>query len=108
MKHHFNTPVSVIRVTGQKDSNGIFAKRKPKTIGQYLCHIIKTETSEKLDEKPIIFVIKKVIGLPKAADIVRGDEISLLDHRYLVIDVVPRRYWKEIRVTCEVKGSEHS
>lgn len=107
MKHHFHTPVSVIRVTGQKDSNGIFTKRRPETIGQYLCSIIKTETSEKLDEKPIIFVIKKVIGLPKNADIMLGDEISLLGRRYLVIDVVPRRYWKEIHVTCEVKGSEH-
>lgn len=107
MKHHFNTPITVIRVTDGEDKDG-FTKRSSKPIGKHLCHIIKTETSEKLDEKPIIFVIKKVIGLPKAADIILGDEISLLGRRYLVIDVVLRRYWKEIRVTCEVKGSEHS
>jgi hypothetical protein len=107
MKHRFHTPLSIIRVVDTEDADG-FTKRKPMKVGEYRCSILKTETTEKLDEKPVLFVIKKTIGLPKEADVQLGDEISLLGRRYLVIDIAPHRYWKEISVTCEVKGSEHS
>lgn len=107
MKHRFNTPLSVIRVADIEDIDG-FTKRNPTKVGEWNCSVIKTETTEKLDSKPILFVLKKIIGLPKGADVLLGDETSLLGRRYLVIDVIPRRYWKEIHVTCEVKGSEHS
>jgi hypothetical protein len=70
------------------------------------CFLIKTETSEKTDSKPVLYIVKKTIGVPKASDIQLGDEVVLLGRRYLVIDSIPRRYWREVLVTCEVKGND--
>lgn len=108
MNHRFHTLLSVYRVTRKREGDDLFSDRKSSKVADLQCNVIKTETTEKIDEKPVLYIIKKTIGLPKAADILLSDEIVLLGRRYLVIDVIPRRYWKEIRATCEVKGSEHS
>lgn len=108
MNHRFHTPLSVYRVTRKKDGDDLFSDRKSTKTGDFKCFVVKTETSEKTDEKPVLYIIKKTIGLPKSADVKISDEILLLGRRYLVIDAIPRRYWREILVTCEVKGSEHS
>ncbi|AJS59207.1 hypothetical protein [Paenibacillus sp. IHBB 10380] len=108
MNHRFNTPLSVYRVTGKKDSDDLFSDRKSTKAGDYKCFVVKTETSEKTDEKPVLYIIKKTIGLLKSADVKLSDEILLLGRRYLVIDMIPRRYWREIQAACEVKGSERS
>lgn len=108
MNHRFHTPLALYRVTRKKDGGDLFSDRKSSKIGDYKCFVVKTETSEKTDEKPVLYIIKKTIGLPKSADVKLSDEILLLGRRYLVIDAIPRRYWLEIRVVCEVKGSERS
>ncbi|MDO7908432.1 hypothetical protein Q5741_18690 [Paenibacillus sp. JX-17] len=108
MNHRFKMPLVVYRVTSKEDSDDLFSDRKPSKTAELKCFVIKTETSEKTDEKPVLFILKKQLGVAKHADVQLGDEVSLLGRRYLVIDVVPRRYWTEIQITCEVKGSEHS
>ncbi|WP_339302210.1 hypothetical protein NSQ90_16050 [Paenibacillus sp. FSL H7-0737] len=52
--------------------------------------------------------MKKTIGVPKTADVQISDEVLLFGRKYLVIDSNPRRYWRELLVTCEVKGSERA
>lgn len=108
MNHRFHTPLSIYRVGHRKDADGLFHDRKSGKVMDLKCVIVKTETTEKTDEKPVLYIIKKTIGIPKKADIRLSDEIVLVGRRYLVIDVIPRRYWKELRVICEVKGSERA
>lgn len=108
MNHRFHTPLSVYRVSHRKDPDGYFNDRKSGKVMDLKCVIVKTETTEKTDEKPVLYIIKKTIGIPKKADIRLSDEIVLVGRRYLVIDVIPRRYWKELRVICEVKGNERA
>ncbi|WP_433943371.1 hypothetical protein [Paenibacillus sp. SN-8-1] len=108
MNHRFKTPLIVYRISAKKDADDLFSDRKPSKTAELKCFVIKTETSEKTDEKPILFLIKKQVGVAKHANVQLGDEVSLLGRRYLVIDVIPRRYWTEIQITCEVKGSERS
>ncbi|MEK5162069.1 hypothetical protein NYE69_06960 [Paenibacillus sp. FSL R5-0527] len=112
MNHRFKTPLALYRV-GSKQGEGdngddLFSDRKSGKVGDLKCFVIKTETSEKTDEKPVIYIVKKTIGVPKKADVQFSDEVVLAGRRYLVIDSIPRRYWREILVTCEVKGSERA
>ena len=108
MNHRMNTPLAVYRVGRQKDVDNLFSDRKAGKVADLKCTIVKTETTEKTDVSPVVYIIKKTIGVVKTSDVHLSDEILLLGRRYLVIDVIPRRYWKEIRATCEVKGSEHA
>lgn len=104
MRHHFHTPLQVIRVTGQKD--GEFTTRKPTVVGEYKCVVVNTSNSSKVDEKPVTWTITKTVGLSLQADVRRGDEVLLEGARFLVIDVTPHRYSKQIMLTAEVKGHD--
>ncbi|MFF3923557.1 hypothetical protein [Paenibacillus lactis] len=106
MNHRFKTPLAVYRVGSKRDGDDLFSDRKSGKVADLKCFVIKTETSEKTDSKPVLYIVKKTIGVPKASDIQLGDEVVLLGHRYLVIDSIPRRYWRELLVTCEVKGND--
>lgn len=108
MNHRMNTPLAVYRVGRQQDGDNLFSDRKSAKVDDLKCFVVKTETTEKTDANPVIYIIKKTIGVPKKADVRLSDEILLHGRRYLVIDVTPRRYWTEIRATCEVKGSERA
>lgn len=108
MNHRFQTPLAVFRVGSQRDADGLFNERKSGKVIDLKCIVIKTETSEKTDNKPVMYIIKKTIGIPKKADVRLSDEVLLLGRRYLVIDSIPRRYWREILAICEVKGSERA
>ncbi len=104
MKHHFRTPLQVIRVTGQQD--GDFTTRKPGVVAEYKCVVVSTSSSSKTDEKPVTWTITKKVGLPLQADIRRGDEVLLQGERLLVIDVTPHRYSLQATLAAEVKGHD--
>ncbi|AWP25394.1 hypothetical protein [Paenibacillus sp. Cedars] len=106
MNHRFKTPLAVYRVGSKRDDDDLFSDRKSGKVDDLKCFVIKTETSEKTDSKPVLYIVKKVIGVPKAADVQLSDEVLLHGRRYLVIDSIPRRYWRELLVTCEVKGND--
>lgn len=106
MNHRFKTPLAVYRVGSKRDDDNLFNDRKSSKIDDFKCFVIKTETTEKLDSNPVIYIVKKTIGVAKTADIRLSDEVLLFGRRYLVIDANPRRYWKELQLTCEVKGNE--
>ncbi|MDT8979983.1 hypothetical protein RQP50_27515 [Paenibacillus sp. chi10] len=108
MNHRFNTPLAVYRVGSKRDDDDLFNDRKSGKVLDLKCFVIKNETSEKMDSKPVVYIIKKTVGIPKKADVRYSDEVLLHGRRYLVIDSIPRRYWREILVTCEVKGSERA
>ncbi|NOJ73196.1 hypothetical protein [Paenibacillus alvei] len=108
MNHRFNTPLAVYRVGGKRDGDNLFNDRKTGKVADLKCFLIKTETSEKMDSKPVTYIIKKMIGIPKKADVRLSDEVLLYGRRFLVIDSIHRRYWRELLVTCEVKGSERA
>lgn len=108
MKHRFNTPLSVIRVADKNDDEDLFSDRKSAVVAKTLCNVFQSTSTEKTDVSPVVFIIKKTVGVSKDIDIMLGDEVSLQGRRYLVIDVIPRRHWKEVSMTCEVKGSEHA
>jgi hypothetical protein len=106
VNHRFKTPIAVYRVGSKRDDDDLFNDRKSGKIADFKCHIIKTETSDKADAKPVMYIVKKTIGVPKTADVRVSDEVVLFGRRYLVIDSDPRRYWRELLVTCEVKGND--
>lgn len=106
MNHRFKTPLAVYRVGSKRDGDDLFSDRKPGKVDDLKCFVIKTETSEKTDSKPVMYFVKKTIGVAKTADVRISDEVVLLGRRYLVIDSDPRRYWRELLVTCEVKGHD--
>lgn len=104
MRHHFRTPLQVIRITSQKD--GEFTVRKPGVVGEYKCVIVSTSSSSKTDEKPVTWTITKKVGLPLKADVQRGDEVLLQGDRFLVIDTNPHRYSLHVTMVAEVKGHD--
>lgn len=106
MRHRFDTTLDVYATTGVKGANNVIMPGITK-VSTLPCKIVKTENTARTDTKPTVFVLKKIIGVPKEANILLGYEIELpgADRRYLVTDVVPHRYWQEIHVECEVKGS---
>ncbi|MEY8748621.1 hypothetical protein AB9M62_57210 [Bacillales bacterium AN1005] len=106
MNHRFKTPLAVLRVGSEPDSNNLFSDRKSGKIADLKCHLIKTEISDKTDTAPVMYIVKKTVGVPKKADVNISDEVVLLGRRYLVIDANPRRYWMELLLTCEVKGND--
>lgn len=106
MNHRFKTPLAVYRVGSKRDDDNLFNDRKTGMVAELKCHIIKTETSDKADAKPMIYIVKKTVGVPKMADVKISDEVVLFGRRYLVIDANPRRYWMELLLTCEVKGND--
>ncbi|WP_338542807.1 hypothetical protein [Paenibacillus tundrae] len=106
MNHRFKTPLTVYRVGNKRDDNNLFDVREPGQSTTLKCHLIKTEISDKTDTKPVMYIIKKTIGVPKSADVQISDEIVLSGRRYLVIDANPRRYWMELLASCEVKGND--
>ncbi|MEW4368625.1 hypothetical protein [Paenibacillus kandeliae] len=104
MKHHFRTPLQVIRITAQQD--GEFTVPKPGVVGEYKCVIVSVSSSSKTDEKPVTWTITKKVGLPLKADVQRGDEVLLQGGRFLVIDINPHRYSLQITMVAEVKGHD--
>ncbi|MCM3206393.1 hypothetical protein [Paenibacillus illinoisensis] len=106
MNHRFKTPLAVYRVGSKRDGDNLFNDRKTGMVADLKCHIIKTETSDKADAKPVMYIVKKTVGVPKMADVKISDEVVLFGRRYLVIDANPRRYWMELLLTCEVKGND--
>lgn len=106
MNHRFKTPLAVYRVGSKRDGDDLFNDRKSSKVADLKCHLIKTEASDKTDTAPVMYIIKKTIGVPKSADVRISDEVVLFGRRYLVIDSDPRRYWRELLVTCEVKGND--
>ena len=105
MNHRFKTPLAVYRVGSKRDGDDLFSDRKSGKVADLKCFVIKTETSENRLQTSAVHC-QKTIGVPKASDIQLGDEVVLLGRRYLVIDSIPRRYWRELLVTCEVKGND--
>ncbi|WP_440960548.1 hypothetical protein ACN6KS_22625 [Paenibacillus nitricinens] len=103
-----NTPLAVYRVGRQQDADNLFSDRKAGKVADLNCFVVKTQTDVKAESIPVIYIVKKTIGVPKNADVRISDEVLLFGRRYLVIDSNPRRYWRELLVTCEVKGSEHA
>lgn len=89
-----------------RDGDDLFSDRKSGKVADLKCFVIKTETSEKTDSKPVMYIVKKTIGVAKTSDVRISDEVVLFGRRYLVIDSDPRRYWRELLVTCEVKGHD--
>jgi hypothetical protein len=108
MNHRFKTPLAVYRTGSKRDDDGLFDDRKSGKVADLKCLVIRTQTESKADAKPVMYIVKKTIGISKAADVRISDEVVLLGRRYLVIDANPHRYWKELLVTCEVKGSDRA
>lgn len=106
MNHRFKTPLALFRVGSKRDGDDLFSDRKSAKVADLKCFVIKTETSEKTDSKPVMYIVKKTIGVDKTSDVRVSDEVVLFGRRYLVIDSDPRRYWRELLVTCEVKGHD--
>lgn len=106
MNHRLKIPLAVYRVGSKRDDDNLFNVRKSGKIDDLKCFVIKMETTEKLDSNPVIYIVKKTIGVAKTADVQLSDEVILFGRRYLVIDSNPRRYWRELLLTCEVKGNE--
>lgn len=107
MRHRFDTSLDIYRVGGtRKPGSNVIQPRKTKVL-TCPCKLIKTDNSARLDSKPAVFILKKTIAVPKDAPILLGDEAELVgnNRRYLVIDIIPHRYWKEIKAECEVQGS---
>lgn len=104
MKHHFRTPLQVIRIAAQED--GEFTVRKPGIVGDYKCVVVSTSSSSKTDEKPVTWTITKKVSTSLTADIRRGDEVLLQGDRFLVIDVNPHRYSLQVTMVAEVKGHD--
>ncbi|MEK4106873.1 hypothetical protein NST28_22505 [Paenibacillus sp. FSL R10-2791] len=103
-----NNLLEVYRVGRQKDEDDLFSDRKSGKITDLKCFVVKTQTDAKAESTPVIYIVKKTIGVPKNADVRISDEVLLFGRKYLVIDSNPRRYWRELLVTCEVKGSERA
>lgn len=103
-----NTPLVVYRVGRQQDADNLFSDRKTGKVADLKCFVVKTQTDAKAESTPVIYIVKKTIGVAKTADVRISDEVLLFGRKYLVIDSNPRRYWRELLVTCEVKGSEHA
>lgn len=108
MNHRMNTPLEVYRVGRQKDADDLFSDRKSGKVTELKCFVVKTQTDAKAESTPVIYIVKKTIGVPENADVRISDEVLLFGRKYLVIDSNPRRYWRELLVTCEVKGSERA
>ncbi|MEK5376565.1 hypothetical protein MF628_002016 [Paenibacillus polymyxa] len=108
MNHRFHTPLSVYRTESKRDDDDLFDDRKSGKVADLKCFVVKTQTEAKADSKPIMYIVKKTIGILKQADVKLSDEVVLLGRRYLVIDSIPRRYWRELLVTCEVKGNDRA
>ncbi|MEC0131532.1 MULTISPECIES: hypothetical protein [Paenibacillus] len=108
MNHRMNTLLEVYRVGRQKDADDLFSDRKSGKVADLKCFVVKTQTDAKAESTPVIYIVKKTIGVPKNADVRISDEVLLFGRKYLVIDSNPRRYWRELLVTCEVKGSERA
>ena len=108
MNHRFKTPLAVYRVGQKRDDDDLFDDRKSGKITDVKCFVVTTTTEAKADAKPVMYIVKKTVGVPKTADIKLSDEVVLLGRRFLVIDSIPRRYWRELLVTCEVKGNDRS
>lgn len=108
MNHRMNNLLEVYRVGRQKDEDDLFSDRKSGKITDLKCFVVKTQTDAKAESTPVIYIVKKTIGVPKNADVRISDEVLLFGRKYLVIDSNPRRYWRELLVTCEVKGSERA
>lgn len=106
MNHRFKTPLAVYRVGSKRDGDDLFNDRKSIKIADHKCHVIKTETSGQADAKPVVYIVKKTVGVSKTADVRISDEVVLFGRRYLVMDANPRRYWMELLLTCEVKGND--
>ncbi|WP_025682605.1 hypothetical protein [Paenibacillus maysiensis] len=108
MNHRFKTPLAVYRVGQKRDDDDLFDDRKSGKVTDVKCFVVKTQTEAKADSKPVMYIVKKTVGVPLGADIRLSDEVVLLGRRYLVIDSIPRRYWRELLVTCEVKGNDRA
>ncbi|OMD64669.1 hypothetical protein BSK62_17005 [Paenibacillus odorifer] len=108
MNHRMNTLLEVYRVGRHKDADNLFSDRKSGKVTDLKCFVVKTQTDAKAEATPVIYIVKKTIGVPKNADVRISDEVLLFGRKYLVIDSNPRRYWRELLVTCEVKGSERA
>ncbi|MDN4078193.1 MULTISPECIES: hypothetical protein [Paenibacillus] len=108
MNHRFKTPLAVYRVGQKRDDEDLFDDRKSGKITDVKCFVVKTQTEAKADSKPVIYIVKKTVGVPLVTDIKLSDEVVLLGRRYLVIDSIPRRYWRELLVTYEVKGNDRA
>lgn len=108
MNHRMNTPLAVYRVGRQQDADNLFSDRRAGKVADLKCFVVKTQTDAKAETTPVLYIVKKTIGVSKTADVRISDEVLLFGRRYLVIDSNPRRYWRELLVTCEVKGSEHA
>lgn len=108
MNHRLRTPLAVYRVGSKRDGDNLFSDRKSVKVADLKCFVVKTETAEKTDDKPVLYIVKKTLGVTKSADVQLSDEVVLFGRRYLVIDSIPRRHWRELLVTCEVKGNERA
>lgn len=104
MNHLLKTPLAVYRVGSKRDNDDLFDDRISGKVAELKCHVIKTETNEKIDSKPVEYIVKKTIGVAKTADVRISDEIVLFGRRYLVVDANPHRHWMELLAICEVKG----
>ncbi|MFW9331769.1 hypothetical protein ACN6AX_00870 [Paenibacillus polymyxa] len=108
MNHRFKTPLAVYRIGQKRDDDDLFDDRKSGKVTDVKCFVVRTQTEAKADSKPVMYIVKKTVGVRKAADIKLSDEVVLFGRRYLVVDANPHRYWKELLVTCEVKGNDRA
>jgi hypothetical protein len=104
MKHRFDSTLSIYRKTTDKGPKNVI-QTVEQLVSTERCKVLKEETVAKMEEKPIVFVVKKVIAIRKGTDIRLGDEVDMDNRRYLVTAAPPRRYWTEISVVCEVNGN---
>jgi hypothetical protein len=86
MNHRFKTPLTVRRITSGRDEDDLFDERRASEPINLKCFVISTQTDGKTDGKPVLYIVKKSIGIPKTADVRISDEVVLLGRRYLVID----------------------